>query len=214
MGHFDRFPGTHAVEVTAGVLAQLIHPDAFHDSYPYQPVRRQCPEFAWCASRYATAFMGGAGMNLSQSDDEFEAFARQAGPRLARALVASRGVHGAADAASEALAYAFEHWHDVRTMQNPMGYLFRVGQSRTRPRQQPRLPAPDQVGLPDVEPRLVPALLALPETQRAAVWLVHACDWSYAEVAAALDTTTSMVGNHVSRGLSRLRSELEVTFDA
>jgi DNA-directed RNA polymerase specialized sigma24 family protein len=153
-------------------------------------------------------------MEHSESHADFEEFARQAGPRLARALVASRGVHGAADAASEALAYAFEHWPDVRSMENPMGYLFRVGQTRTRPRRQPGLPAPDEVGLPDIEPRLVPALLALPETQRAAVWLVHACDWSYAEVAAALDTSTSMVGNHVSRGLSRLRNELEVTFDA
>jgi DNA-directed RNA polymerase specialized sigma24 family protein len=153
-------------------------------------------------------------MGPPESYDEFEEFARHAGPRLARALAASRGVHGAADAASEALAYAFEHWATVRSLENPMGYLFRVGQSRTRPRREPRLPAPGDVGLPDVEPRLVPALLALPDTQRTAVWLVHACGWSYAEVAEALDTSTSMVGNHVSRGLNRLRSELEVTFDA
>ncbi|MGH3480284.1 MAG: RNA polymerase sigma factor [Acidimicrobiales bacterium] len=61
-----------------------------------------------------------------------------------------------------------------------------------------------------VLPRLVPALLQLPDTQRAAVWLVHACQWRYSEVAEALGTTTSMVGNHVSRALSRLRRELEV----
>ena len=62
----------------------------------------------------------------------------------------------------------------------------------------------------DVEPALIPALLRLPETQRVAVWLVHACQWRYAEVAVALNTTTSMVGNHVSRGLARLRQQLEV----
>ena len=56
----------------------------------------------------------------------------------------------------------------------------------------------------------MPALLELPETQRTAVWLVHACGWSYAEVAEAMDTSTSMVGNHVSRGLARLRDLLEV----
>jgi DNA-directed RNA polymerase specialized sigma24 family protein len=63
---------------------------------------------------------------------------------------------------------------------------------------------------PDVEPALIPALLRLPETQRVAVWLVHEYQWQYGEVAEALSTTTSMVGNHVSRGLARLRQHLEV----
>lgn len=95
-------------------------------------------------------------------------------------------------------------------MANPIGYIYRVGQSRTRRRQTPILPSPEAVGLPDIEPALIPALLRLSEAQRAAVWLVHACQWQYAEVAEALNTTTSMVGNHVSRGLARLRQDLEV----
>lgn len=139
----------------------------------------------------------------------FEAFARDARPRLIRALAPVIGDR-AGDGAAEALAYAWEHWSEVRAMVNPVGYLYRVGQSRTRLRLEPQLPAPETIGLPDVEPRLVPALLLLPGTQRAAVWLVHACQWSYAEVAEALDTTTSMVGNHVARGMARLREELEV----
>lgn len=144
---------------------------------------------------------------------EFEVFAADAGPRLARSLVAARGTDGAADAASEALLYAFENWDAVRGMANPLAYLYRVGQSRTRSRRNPVLPLPASLGMPEVEPKLVPALLKLPETQRLAVWLVHACNWSYADVATALDTSTSMVGNHVSRGLSRLRSSLEVQAD-
>jgi len=144
------------------------------------------------------------------ADRGFEEFVKGSSPRLVRAFVAQRGVEGAADAAAEAMAYAFEHWDRVREMANPVGYLFRVGQSRTRPRKPPRLPAPSTAGLPDIEPALVPALLELPDTQRTAVWLVHACDWSYAEVAEAMDTSTSMVGNHVSRGLARLRDLLEV----
>jgi DNA-directed RNA polymerase specialized sigma24 family protein len=55
-----------------------------------------------------------------------------------------------------------------------------------------------------------PALAALPETQRTAVWLVHACQWTYAETAEALGTSVSMVGNHVSRALKQLRDHLEV----
>jgi RNA polymerase sigma-70 factor (ECF subfamily) len=129
---------------------------------------------------------------------------------LVRAFVASRGVDGAADAAAEALAYAVEHWERVREMENPAGYLYRVGQSRTRVRPQLRLPVPESIGLPEIEPGLIPALMQLPETQRTAVWLVHACDWRYAEVAEAMETSVSMVGNHVSRALEALRRALEV----
>jgi DNA-directed RNA polymerase specialized sigma24 family protein len=142
--------------------------------------------------------------------EEFETFIREVRPRLLRAFVGSRGRNGAPDATAEALAYAWEHWSRVREMDNPAGYLYRVGLSRTRLRRRPVLPPPDRLGLPDVEPGLIPALLELPETQRTAVWLVHACQWRYAEVAAAMDTSASMVGNHLRRGMERLRARLEV----
>jgi DNA-directed RNA polymerase specialized sigma24 family protein len=145
---------------------------------------------------------------------EFERFVEAVRPRLLRALIGCRGIDLAPDAVGEALAYAWEHWEEVRAMHNPAGYLYRVGQSRSRPRKAPWLPAPAALGLPDVEPGLVPALQALPETQRTAVWLVHACAWSYDEVAQAMGTSTSMVGNHVTRGLARLRERLTVVTDA
>jgi DNA-directed RNA polymerase specialized sigma24 family protein len=141
----------------------------------------------------------------------FESFARSARPRLIRALVPVRGIDGAADAAAEALAYAWEHWADLRTKANPAGYLYRVAQSRSRARRQPDLPAPIDIGLPDIEPRLIPALLVLPVTQRTAVWLVYGCGWSYAEAADALDTSTSAVGTHLTRGMASLRKQLGVT---
>jgi DNA-directed RNA polymerase specialized sigma24 family protein len=144
----------------------------------------------------------------------FEAFVEEARPRLARAFGGCRG-DDAPDAVAEALAYAWEHWEEIAAMDNPLGYLFRVGQSRTRLRRRARgLPPPADVGVPEVEPALVPALLALPERQRTAVWLVHACEWRYAEVAEALGTSVSMVGNHVSRGVAALRKALEVQVDA
>ena len=147
---------------------------------------------------------------MTRDTDEFERFAAEVRPRLIRAFVPSRGLDGAADAAAEALAHGFEHWEKVREMQNPAGWLYRVGQSRTRVRKVPLLPPPESVGVPDIEPQLVPALAALPETQRTAVWLVHACEWTYAETAEALGTSVSMVGNHVSRALKQLRDHLEV----
>lgn len=109
--------------------------------------------------------------------------------------------------------YAFEHWERVRTLENPEGYLYRVAQSRTRERRRPSLPSPADVGLPDIEPALITVLLRLPLTQRTAVWLVHACGWTYRETAEAMGTSTSMVGNHLSRGLAALRRELGVDAD-
>lgn len=145
---------------------------------------------------------------------DFDEFVAEVRPRLLRAFVPLVGVADAPDAAAEALAYAYEHWPAVRAMSNPAGYLYRVGRSRVRRRRVPSLPAPADVGVPDVEPDLIPALRSLPETQRTAVWLVHACAWRYAEVAEAMGTSPSMVGNHVSRGLDALRRRLGVDADA
>lgn len=151
---------------------------------------------------------------LSSGAETFEDFVRVMRPRLTRAFVGCRGVSDAPDAAAEALAFAYEHWERVRTMENPGGYLYRVGQSRTRLRKPPSLPLPAEVNLPEIEPDLVPAMLALPESQRTAIWLVHACGWSYAEVAEATGASVSMIGNHLSRGMHRLRRRLEVDSNA
>jgi DNA-directed RNA polymerase specialized sigma24 family protein len=133
-------------------------------------------------------------MGAREEWDVFEEFVRAVEPRLRRALIGCRGIDLAQEGVAEALAFAWEHWTEVRTLDNPAGYLFRVGQSRTRRRSQPRLPAPATLRIPDVEPALIPALLALPERQRTAVWLVHACGWTYAEVAEALGVSASAVG--------------------
>lgn len=140
---------------------------------------------------------------------EFETFAADAADRLRRAYVAAYGVERAAEATSEALAWAWEHRDRLAGMANPVGYLYRVGQSRTRPRRRPQLPPPADLGVHDVEPRLIEELAALPERQRTAVWLVHACEWTHAEVAEALGISTSAVSTHVARGMQRLRERLE-----
>ena len=144
-------------------------------------------------------------------EHDFEQFFRGAEPLLRRAFVGSHGVERAADAAAEALAWAWEHWDDLETFENPVGYLYRVGQSRTRTRRTPVLPAPEVVGLPDVEPQLLPALSSLSAQQRTAVWLVHACGWRHVDAAAAMAISASAVATHASRGLERLREALEVS---
>lgn len=129
-------------------------------------------------------------------------------PRLVRALLAVRDVTGAEDAAAEAIAWGWEHGERILHIDNPVGYLYRVALTRSTPRKVPLMPRVVPATMPDVEPGLVPAMMALPERQRIAVWLVHACDWSYSEVAEALDITRSTVGTHVTRALEALRAAL------
>lgn len=117
------------------------------------------------------------------------------------------------DAVAEAYAYAWEHWERIRSMDSPLGYLFRVGQSRSRRRMVGVLPSPDSDRSPEVEPGLVAAMRALPARQRSAVWLVHGCGWTYAEAAEALGISPSAVGTHVARAMSSLRSSLGVHSD-
>ena len=138
-------------------------------------------------------------------------------PRLRRAFVAALGAHRAYDATAEALAYGWEHWDRVRAMENPLGYLYRVGQSRTRPRRHALRSTTWDAGVADkpmVEPGLQPALASLSELQRVVVVLVHGFEWTLSEVADLLDVTKSTVQTHLERGLARLRAALEVTEDA
>ena len=57
---------------------------------------------------------------------------------------------------------------------------------------------------------LVRALERLGANQRAAVMLVKSYGYSHREVAALLDVTESVVNNLVHRGVTRLRTLLEV----
>lgn len=142
--------------------------------------------------------------------DGFEDFVNDAEPRLRRAFIGSVGIDRMPDAVAEALSYSWEHWDRVSAMANRVGYIFRVGQSRTRPRKHPVLPSPPPGTIPEFEPGLTAALMNLPVKQRTAVWLAHGCGWSHDEIGTALDISRSTVATHVGRGLTRLRTELGV----
>lgn len=146
-----------------------------------------------------------------EDDAAFAAFVEVAEPRLRRALVAVRGPDDGRDAAAEALAWAWQNWDRVQALDNPVGYLFRVGQSRSRQRLHGHLPdrRPDRHA-PYVEPGLAPALAKLTPTQRTAVVLHHGCDWTYTEIADALGITKTAVGTHIARALKRLRRDLNI----
>jgi DNA-directed RNA polymerase specialized sigma24 family protein len=143
----------------------------------------------------------------------FDDFVAEVEPGLRRALVGHLPPAVVPDALSEAFAYAWENWSQMADLANPGGFLFRVAQSRIRSRRHGLLPGPDPVRLPHVEPELGPAMRALSDQQRSAVWLVHACGWSYADAGVALDISPSAVGTHVSRAMAKLREHLGVHVD-
>jgi len=150
--------------------------------------------------------------DMAESDD-FEEFVIDVERRLRRALVGAVGVNQVDDAVAEALAYLAEHRDRVLFMENPVGYLYRVAQTRTKPAKTPALPVVHPASIPDVEPGLAPALMALPEAQRTAVWLAHGCGWRSTDIADALEISASTVATHISRGLASLRAELGVRND-
>jgi RNA polymerase sigma-70 factor (ECF subfamily) len=140
---------------------------------------------------------------------EFEAFVDTLEPRLRRAFVAAYGADRGHDATAEALAYAWEHWRRVSVMENAAGYLYRVGQSRTRSRRAAYLASPVPAEMPWIEPALPAALTQLTESQRVAVVLVHGFGWTLREVGELTGVQPTTVQNHLERGLASLRAALE-----
>lgn len=148
----------------------------------------------------------------------FDAFARDLDRRLWQALVPVAGIERAGEAVNEALTYAWQHWNRVEGLHNPEGYLYRLAYrsaTRARPGNSAAvgLPRSESDELPDVEPRLVPALASLSESQRTVVWLVDACGWGLTDTAAVLGVSVSTIRNHRARGLRHLRAALEVSVD-
>ena len=122
------------------------------------------------------------------------------------------------DATAEAFTYAWENWERIRLMENPAGYVYRVGERAgrklaRRPEMRIDFSIPDDEQ-PMVEPGLAPALASLSERQRLVVVMVHALGWTHRETAEFLGLSTSSVQKHLERGLSRLRHSLGVEVDA
>jgi len=148
----------------------------------------------------------------NDNEAAFERFVEEAGPRLGRALAALYGFEDGRDATAEALSYAWENWPRLQHITNLAGYLFRVGQTRSRRRRQPVTELFDigDQGDYSFEPGLPKALATLTQRQRLAVVLVHGYGYTLREVAELTGIRPTTVQNHLSRGLSRLRGLLGV----
>jgi len=149
----------------------------------------------------------------------FRSFLSDVGPRLERALIAAYGLEIGSEAYAEAVVVGWERWTELSSMENPAGYLFRVGQSRARPhlRWSARRDvfAASVSGPPVVDsatdPVVIDAITALGQLrreQRVAVLMVRAWGFTYAETAAVLDVSEAAVANHVRRGMALLRMKM------
>jgi DNA-directed RNA polymerase specialized sigma24 family protein len=153
-------------------------------------------------------------VNGGRPTTSFEDFIAGAAVRLRRALIARYGVELGVEACAEATAWAWVNRDRLLAMSNPVGYLFRVGQtavrSQTRWQHAPLFPADRGSAEPSMpDPDLEAALAALSPDQRVAVMLVHAHGYRYAEAAELLDIPVSTLKNHLHRGAKRLRRTLE-----
>jgi len=146
--------------------------------------------------------------------DSFTAFVVERERQLRQALTSAYGIERGREAAADALAYGWEHWDRISVMDNPGGYLYRVGLDRARRMKK----VPLMASLPEVpvgrdlwfEPGLVGALERLPVQQRTVVALLYGYQWSLAETADWLGVSRSTVQTHAQRGLARLRKKLGV----
>jgi RNA polymerase sigma-70 factor (ECF subfamily) len=121
---------------------------------------------------------------------------------------------GAFDVAQETFARAFEHWSQVSTMQNPVGWLMRVATNlalsdRRRVRRVRRTEAPAEpvIDTPG-DPGLGAALAQLTPAQRVAVVLRYYLDLSIEETARTLGKRPGTVRALTSQGVARLREQL------
>lgn len=148
---------------------------------------------------------------------EFEVFFDKVERPIRFALCARFGFEGGRDAASEALAYAWEHWKRISKMDNPAGYVYRVGYRigrKAATRFDPVEHSRSDTDLPNYEPGLTSALAKLSARQRTVVVLVHGLGWTHKQAAHLLGLSPSTVQKHAERGLVHLRQSLGVDHEA
>jgi RNA polymerase sigma factor (sigma-70 family) len=149
----------------------------------------------------------------------FEAFYRANADRVYRALaVTLRRDDLAAEAVAEAMSRAYARWSTVSRLENPAGWVFRVGLNwatswwRKVRRELP--PAEEsahpQTRTPDGSLAAArDALARLPEPQRAVITCRVLLELSTAETAEALRISEGTVKSRLARGLATLRHELK-----
>ena len=156
-------------------------------------------------------------MGRREADDaEFADFVDAHERRLRQAFTSIWGADRGREVALDALAYGWENWDRVQSMDNPAGYLFVVGRERANRRRRRRdrpiadFVVPSASSSPWYEPALPGLIEGLSDRERQVVVLLHAYQWSLGEIAELLEVSKSTVQTYADRALSKLRSGLGV----
>jgi RNA polymerase sigma-70 factor (sigma-E family) len=154
--------------------------------------------------------------------EDFDAYVRASGPRLARLAFLLTGDHDTAeDLLQTAYAKVLPRWRQVSSYEDPDAYLRRVMVNtrtswwrRHRGRESSWAQVPDIAARGDVAhdeaalDEVLAALRRLPRRQQVAVVLRHYCDLSEAETAAVMGISVGGVKSTTSKGLTALRAVL------
>jgi RNA polymerase sigma-70 factor (ECF subfamily) len=144
----------------------------------------------------------------------FSDFYRQARSDVARALSLALGdAELAAEATDEAMTRAYERWRTVSTLDNPGGWVYRVGLnwslSVLRRSAQP-LYSLDRADLPPMaDPDIHRALAELDVKHRSVVVCRHLLGWTVDETAAALGLRVGTVKSRLHRANRYLQNRLD-----
>jgi RNA polymerase sigma-70 factor (sigma-E family) len=155
---------------------------------------------------------------------DFREFYEAQHERLGRALfLLTRSSHEAEDLAQEALVRVYERWDRVRTMDSPVGYLFRTAMNLNRNRLRrmsvaarrliahpPPAPETDAV---DERDQVTRALESLPIGQRQALVLIDWLGMDAEEAGRILGLKAVSVRVRLSRAHAALREALEASDD-
>ncbi len=160
----------------------------------------------------------GSMTETSAAHDGFDEFCRAEHANTTRALVWALGdLDLGRDAADEAFARAVERWDTVAAMQNPSGWVYRVGLNwgkrrrwrAKRGRELTELVTTDTQQVDRyADPDLANALDSLPVSVRSVIVMRHLLGFSEQQTADALNIRPGTVKSRTNRGLAKLRQQL------
>jgi RNA polymerase sigma-70 factor (ECF subfamily) len=166
------------------------------------------------------ATMGELAVADVEGTDAFEAFFHNHYERLLRAMYLATGDrHEAEDLAQDALVRVCERWVKVRSLEDPVGYLYRVALNLRRGRLR-RLataarrtfgaspPPRDEAEAAGERDAVRRALAGLPDGQREALVLVDWLGMTDREAAAALGVSDGALRTRLHRARTTMRETL------
>ena len=139
--------------------------------------------------------------------DTFDRFLLDAQTELRRAYAGSLRSTQVPAAVAEALHYARGNQRRLQRLANPVGYLYRVGTSRTSARPSGFVAWSHEDG-PSADPDPAQAMAELPGLEGSAVWLVRGCGWTNVQAAEALGISSPALAAAATAGHEQLGQEI------